>query len=280
MQKRIDYENIKKITLISARNKDLGRECAKLTKFLEEKGFLINCSQNKDILDEELLKQSDFLISLGGDGTLISLCRKVHFLGKPVAGINAGRLGFLTAFSLKDGINSYKNMFKYECYLQEYNLLEVKLCTKDGQKVTKYAFNDAVFASDRTRSLIDISTAQGGKMFNHYRADGLIISTPAGSTAYNMSANGPIMHPDTPAFILTPVCPHSLSQRPVVLAKGFEISLVVENAILYLDGQELFKTKKYESIKIGLSDKKLSLLQLRNRDYFQVLKEKLHWGEN
>ncbi len=135
-----------------------------------------------------------------------------------------------------------------------------------------------VISKNNQASMAHIEVFRKEKKFNEYFGDGLIVATPAGSTAYNLSANGPIVYTLAQAFILTPVCSHSLTQRPIVLPKGFEIEIMAKDCMLCIDGQENYKMNDFKSIKVGLSDKNVALIHPKNRDYFQILKEKLHWG--
>ncbi|ECP1103707.1 NAD(+) kinase, partial [Campylobacter jejuni] len=220
----------------------------------------------------------DFVISLGGDGTLISLCRKACEYDKAVLGIHAGHLGFLTDFKVDEAENFFQAFFQGEFRIEKPYLLSIFLEDRQGKILEKLAFNDVVISKNNQASMAHIEVFRKEKKFNEYFGDGLIVATPAGSTAYNLSANGPIVYTLAQAFILTPVCSHSLTQRPIVLPKGFEIEIMAKDCMLCIDGQENYKMNDFKSIKVGLSDKNVALIHPKNRDYFQILKEKLHWG--
>ena len=158
-------------------------------------------------------------------------------------------------------------------------MLEIEIETIK-KTYTFYAFNDIVLSRPSISKMIKLDASIDGEVFNHYNGDGLIISTPAGSTAYNLSAGGPVLFPLTKAFVITPICPHSLTQRPLVLPAGFEITLTTHNntASLVIDGQETFSFTNQDQIRIKVATKYALLIHRLERNYFEVLKEKLNWG--
>ncbi|TQR31897.1 NAD(+) kinase [Campylobacter sp. MIT 99-7217] len=286
MKTPLNYKNIKKIGLVSRQNSNLDEEILFLKDIFEQKNIelLLEKTSSKTINLakfelEELFVQSDFVISLGGDGTLISLCRKACEYNKALLGINAGNLGFLTDFKTSEARAFFDDFFEGKFRIEKPFLLEVNFILKDGQSLSKTAFNDVVFFRNSQKSMAHIEVLRNSSVFNEYSGDGLVIASPAGSTAYNLSANGPIVYTLAEVFILTPVCSHSLTQRPVVLPRGFELEVRTKDCLICIDGQENFKSGDFESIKIKLSDKSVSLIHPQNRDYFQILKEKLHWGK-
>ena len=227
---------------------------------------------------DELFTRCDFIISLGGDGTLISLCRKASEYDKALLGIHAGRLGFLTDFTIDEAEAFFDEFFAGKFRVEEPFLLDIILESKQGQVFEKTAFNDVVFSRTQKHSMAHIEVLRNGKTFNEYYGDGLIVASAAGSTAYNLSANGPIIYTLAEVFLLTPVCSHSLTQRPIVLPKGFELEVRAKECSFFIDGQECLDTRDFASIRLRLSDKKVRLIHPKNRDYFQILKEKLRWG--
>ncbi|AXP08758.1 NAD(+) kinase [Campylobacter hepaticus] len=285
MQNKIDYKNIKKIGLVARPNSSFDKEILKLQTILRVYDIeLVLFKKSSKILNllqyelDDLFKICDLIISLGGDGTLISLCCKACEHDKPLLGIHAGRLGFLTNFKMDEAENFFKAFFQGEFRVEKPYLLSLSLENKQGKNLEKLAFNDIVIGKNNKASMAHIEVFRKAKKFNEYFGDGLIVATPAGSTAYNLSANGPIVYTLAQAFILTPVCSHSLTQRPIVLPKGFEIEIMAKDCILCVDGQENYQMNDFKSVKVGLSDKNVSLIHPKNRDYFQILKEKLHWG--
>ncbi|MDX1807915.1 MAG: NAD(+) kinase [Sulfurospirillaceae bacterium] len=227
---------------------------------------------------DEMCKKSDFIISLGGDGTLISLCRKSFNYNKPILGIYAGQLGFLTDIKTDEIEEFIDNMFLGKYRIDERMLLEISLHQNKRVK-NIVAFNDVVFARDNTSSMSAVAAFVNHDMINLYRGDGLIVSTPTGSTAYNVSAGGPVVYPLTEALILTPICPHSLTQRPLVLPVNFEVEFKSEDDMLIvIDGQDRYKMRDFEKVTIKIAKKSAKLIHSLEKNYFNTLKDKLSWG--
>ena len=223
---------------------------------------------------------SDFLVTLGGDGTLISTVRRSFKYGIPVLGIHAGRLGFLADIGLDEFEDFFKKILKGEYRIDERAILKAKVVEGD-KKVKMYAFNDIVITRESISKMIHIDTYVDKKSFNTYYGDGVIVSTPTGSTAYNLSAGGPIIFPLTNVFALTPICPHSLTQRPAVLPGEYPIEMKTgdDKALVIVDGQDMYELHKNQSIYIQLAVRKARLIHRMEFNYFEVLKEKLGWGE-
>ena len=277
----IDYKNIKKVGLVSRPNTDLSKEISHIKSLLDKRDIELLLAKTKLGDDKELdglFTQSDLIISLGGDGTLISLCRKACEYDKAILGVNAGNLGFLTDCSVAELEDFFDEFFAGNFRVDRPYLLDIFLEDKNGKKIVKNAFNDIVFTSSFHQSLAHIEVLRNDKIFNEYYGDGLIISSPAGSTAYNLSANGPIIYTLAEVFVLTPICSHSLTQRPIVLPRGFEIFLRARDCVFCIDGQEHYNANDYDKISINLSKKTVSIIHPKKRDYFQILKEKLNWG--
>ncbi|MDD2383003.1 MAG: NAD(+) kinase [Sulfurospirillaceae bacterium] len=227
---------------------------------------------------EEMCDKSDFLISLGGDGTLISLCRRSFKYAKPVLGIHAGQLGFLTDIKTSEIGSFIDAIFEGKYSIDTRMMLEISLHVKG--KIEKFvAFNDIVFSRSKISHMTTIKAFVDGVLFNSYYGDGLIVSTPTGSTAYNLSAGGPVLYPLTEAFILTPICPHSLTQRPLVLPVDFEISFQSsDDTVIVVDGHDTYKMSDVDFVSVKNAHKGAKLIHCLNRSYFDVLKDKLHWG--
>jgi NAD+ kinase len=227
-----------------------------------------------------LCRECDLLVTVGGDGTLISAVRRSHDFGKPVMGIHAGKLGFLADVAL-DELDTFLTQVKAGEYrIDERAMLEAVIKTQAGEKKV-VAFNDIVITRPSISKMIHVETFVDGKSFNTYFGDGVIISTPTGSTAYNLSAGGPVLFPLTQVFALTPICPHSLTQRPVVLPGQYDIELRTpdQSALAIVDGQDMYKFGEGDSIRISLAESPAKLLHRKAFNYFDVLKEKLNWGE-
>jgi len=230
----------------------------------------------KGIPLNDLCRKVDFLISVGGDGTLLSVVRKSFKYDKPVLGINLGTLGFLTDISMEQ-LPSFIKDLKNNIYK-----IDNRMMVEGSVNLNKFvAFNDIVISRKSISSMIKISAKIDGKHFNSYDGDGVIVSTPTGSTAYNLSVGGPIVYPLTEAFIVTPVAPHSLTQRPLVMPADFEIEFkIIDNqgAVVIVDGQDIYEVEQNQSIKVKIANKKAKMIHRIQRNYFEVLNEKLRWG--
>lgn len=238
---------------------------------------LIGC---EGISFEQMCEKSDFLVSLGGDGTLISLCRRSFKYEKPILGIYAGQLGFLTDIKFGEIEDFIDKIFKHEYRIDTRMMLEVSLHVKKT-KQTIVAFNDIVFSRPKISSMANIEAYIEGELINSYYGDGLIVSTPTGSTAYNISAGGPVVFPLTQALILTPICAHSLTQRPLVLPVNFEVEIKSSNSdmVIIVDGQDTYEMGDFDRISIKIADSGAKLIHRIDKNYFKVLKDKLHWGQ-
>ncbi len=236
---------------------------------------------------EEMFEKSDLLIAFGGDGTLLSLSRRSYHHDKPILGINAGNLGFLTDIQLDEIESFIDKIFAGEYRIDHRMVLEVELHAATGTK-NLIAFNDVVLSRPSIEGMINVdaylTSSDAGmeqKHLNRYRGDGLIISTPTGSTAYNLSAGGPIVFPLTEALILTPICPHSLTERPMVLPADFEVAFKSKDeTIIVVDGQDIYNLKFFDSIKVKIASRSVRMIHRLERNYFDVLKQKLNWGSN
>jgi len=229
---------------------------------------------------ERMCSECDFLVSLGGDGTLLSLVRRSYKYDKPVAGINAGNLGFLADVKVDEVENFLKQLKEGECRIDERMMIEGTI-EGEGKEIKFFAFNDVVITRPTISKMATIEVCVDGDMINKYRGDGLIISTPTGSTAYNLAADGPVMYPLTKAFILTPICPHSLTQRPLVMPADFTITIKTPNKklLVVIDGQDSYELDRSDTLTIQGAKKSAKLLHRKERNYFRVLRDKLSWGD-
>jgi len=239
------------------------------------------------IPDEEMFEKSDILISIGGDGTLLSLSRRSYRYNKPILGINAGNLGFLTDIKLDEIEEFVDKIFQGKYRIDHRMVLDVTLISKISDK-SLIAFNDIVLSRPSIEGMVNVDayvtsheSHMAKKHLNRYYGDGVIVSTPTGSTAYNLSAGGPIVYPLTEAIIVTPICPHSLTERPLVLPADFEISFESEDeTIIVVDGQDIYNLKFFDAICIKIASKGVRMIHRMERNYFDVLKQKLHWGSH
>ncbi len=231
---------------------------------------------------EAMVARSDFLISLGGDGTLLSLVRRSYGSGKPVLGINAGNLGFLADIRLSEVEPFIQRLLAGDYRIDDRMMIEGYVQRADGEKKSFFAFNDVVITSPKPSKMVQVNASIDGERFNSYRGDGLIISTPTGSTAYNLAAGGPVIYPLTKAFIITPVLAHSLTnQRPLVVPADFGIGLDTEKyeAIAVIDGQDEYVLAEGDMVYIMGAKIGARLIHRTERNYFAILRDKLHWGE-
>jgi len=230
---------------------------------------------------DELCQKSDFLVSLGGDGTLLSLVRKSYGYHKPVLGINAGTLGFLADVRIVEVDEFLDNLLINNYRIDDRMMIDGYIQTADGRKKF-HAFNDVVIMRPTISHMVKIDASIDGEWFNTYRGDGLIISTPTGATAYNLAAGGPVMYPLTKAFIMTPIAAHSLTQRPLVLPSNFTIDLSSpkDRVVVMVDGQDDYEMQAGEVLVINGAQIGAKLLHKKERNYFSVLREKLSWGDD
>jgi NAD+ kinase len=230
----------------------------------------------------ELPAQVDAVIVLGGDGTLLSMARAVGDLGVPILGINLGGLGFLTATTLDELLPAMEALLAGAMAVEERMMLSARL-VRGPQTIGEYvALNDVVITKSAMSRIIDLAVSVGGRHATSYRADGLIISTPTGSTAYNLSTGGPILFPTMDAVVLTPIAPHTLSNRPIVLPGGERIEVTLradQEVMLTMDGQVGVPLRERDRVEVGKARARIRLLRFEQRDFFSVLRTKLKWGE-
>ena len=230
----------------------------------------------------ELPSQSDLLLVLGGDGTLLSMARMVGDLGVPILGVNLGGLGFLTALTLDELFPALEAYLRDELVIEDRMLLEARVY-RQGERLGEYAaLNDVVITKSAMSRIIRLEVAVDGDFATGYRADGLILSTPTGSTAYCLSAGGPIVFPTMDAVVLTPICSHTLTNRPIVLPATQRISirlLTDQDVMLTLDGQVGFALKANDTVEVRRAAARTRLLRVPQKHFFSVLRTKLKWGE-
>lgn len=232
-------------------------------------------------------KQKDFdnvnlVIVLGGDGTMISAARLLQNLDVPILGINYGSLGYITEFRIEEIYDALEEVLAGNFETDKRLTLDVTHIRKGKTLSRNRVLNDVVINKAALARIINIEATLDGLYINEFRADGLIISTPTGSTAYNLSAGGPIVFPTMSALIVTPICPFTLSNRPIVVPDSAEIELRLktenEDVALTLDGQIGFELTAQDVIKVSKSKTTLNLIKPHNRNYFDVLRNKLKWG--
>ncbi|MDD5160050.1 MAG: NAD(+)/NADH kinase [Sulfuricurvum sp.] len=226
-----------------------------------------------------MCQNSDFLVTIGGDGTLISAVRRSYRYQLPVLGIHAGKLGFLADLDFAELELFVDKLLAGDYRIDQRAVLQATIVTPNGESEI-FAFNDIVLTRPSIAKMIRLETFIDGRSFNTYYGDGVVVSTPTGSTAYNLSAGGPVLFPLTRVFALTPICPHSLTQRPVVLPGHFEIEMKTPDpsALVIVDGQDLVEISENDTVHIKLASGAAHLIHRKEFNYFEVLKEKLGWG--
>lgn len=226
--------------------------------------------------------EADLIVVLGGDGTMISTARLVGDREVLVLGINYGSLGYLTDFRIEEMFPTLELIFAGNYEIDRRVMLEAEHWRDEGIQASGRVLNDVVINKAALARIIEIEVSLNNLFVNSFRSDGLIVSTPTGSTAYNLSAGGPIVYPSMNAVVLTPICPFTLTNRPIVIPDSAEIELKLlnenEGVVLTLDGQSGFPMEARDRVVIRKSRTTFNLVQPPNRNYFDVLRNKLKWG--
>jgi len=227
-------------------------------------------------------KNPDFVLMLGGDGTLLSAARAVAHADVPILAVNLGSLGFLTEVPLSEMYSTLEAVDQGNCPVEERSVLDCQLIRNDQCLAQHFALNDVVVNKSAISRLVEFDMFVDGIFVFNYKADGVIISTPTGSTAYSLAAGGPILMPSVKAFVVTPVCPHSLTHRPLVVKDEATIELLVETreeeAFLSIDGQVGVPVQHGDRIICRRASHTVKLMRVR-RTFFDVLRNKLKWGQ-
>ena len=233
-------------------------------------------------IDENLGDAPELGLVLGGDGTLLSAARRVGLRGAKLLGINLGSLGFLTSHSANDAKQAVEDYLAGRLAEDSRMMLHAELW-RDGAKVMEAEIlNDAVLAKGALARIMDMHLSVNGQEAALIKADGLIVATPTGSTAYSLAADGPILHPALEALVISPICPHSLTLRPLVVDAAMRVAITVgdaEDAHLTLDGQVGQAFRQGDCVEISRSAHTITLLQSTALPYFQLLQQKLHWAD-
>jgi len=225
---------------------------------------------------------ADLCLVLGGDGTLLNAARRVGLRGTPILGINLGSLGFLTAHPLSGARAAVEAFFAGTLVPDVRPMLEAELWRQGQLLARQTVLNDAVVAKGALARIMDLNLKVGDQDAGPMKADGLIVATPTGSTAYALSAGGPIMHPSLEAFVIAPICPHTLTLRPSVVPSSRPITITLmdaEDAHLTLDGQVGYRVVPGDEVRLRQAEARITLLQSPGLDFFALLQQKLHWGD-
>ena len=225
----------------------------------------------------------DMIIVLGGDGTLLSVSRLVEGRDVPILGVNLGGLGFLTEVTLDALYPTLERVFQQEFIPRELLLINAQVVRQGEIVAQSSCLNDAVISKGFLARMIRLETSVNGQFVTSMRGDGLIVSTPTGSTAYSLSSGGPIVHPSVDALILTPICPHTLTNRPIVIPATARVEATLkcadEGAIVTFDGQVGFHLLENDIVTMAASDDRIRLFRSPTKNDYEILRTKLRWGD-
>ena len=232
--------------------------------------------------DEEVIENSDLIVALGGDGTMLAVARLLDYRSTPVLGINLGTLGYLTEFTVEEAIPTLEAILRDAYLIDRRTLIDWRI-TRDREIIAAgSALNDVVVNKATLSRIIEIDCTVGGQYVTTYRADGLIIATPTGSTAYNLSAGGPIIYPSVGAVSIAPICPHTLTNRPLILPDSEAIELALQTrdqeVMFTSDGHTGVHLHADDKILVVKSNKTFNTVSTQERNYFQILRNKLRWS--
>lgn len=289
--------SIKRIgVVVKPHQPDALETLCRLTRWLSERGITLFGSPQIErerieqqtgcavevVNENELAQQVDLMLVLGGDGTMIATARMVGDTKVPVIGVNYGGLGYLAEFPLEELFPALDSILAGEYQVQQRLMLSVELWRGEELVTRNRVLNDVVVNKSALARIVEIEAYLNQQFLNLFRADGLIVATPTGSTAYNLSAGGPIIFPSMSAVVITPICPFTLSNRPIVVPDDsmIEVRLMTRNeeVALTLDGQVGFPLQAGDRAVIRKSNTAFNLVQPPNRNYFDVLRNKLKWG--
>lgn len=232
---------------------------------------------------DKVYEKADILVVLGGDGSILEASRRAALTQTPILGINLGRLGFMAELEM-DELKLLSRLFDGSYQIDERAMLGVEMIDNKGhRKLASFALNDAVVSGGSIARIVDLELLEGGERVTTYRADGLIVATPTGSTAYSMSAGGAVCDPSLACFCVTPICPHSLTARPLIFPDSATLEIKntcvrEKNLFLTIDGRTNYELFRGETVRITRSDKVTRLITLRERSFYNVLRQKMTNG--
>lgn len=274
---------MKPTVLVCAKKKDASAQKAadKLIQWLQENDFNpLDVTKSETAITDKEVKDVKLGVVIGGDGTFLSLARRLESKDAfPLMGVNLGTLGFITEVGEDEMIAAVSDALRKKPKEELRFLLDVEILRQGKQLQVSTAFNDTAITKDAQTTILSFEVSVGGELLSHIRSDGYIISTPTGSTAYALSAGGPLLHPQVNAVVLIPICSHALSARPIVIPKELEVKILLREfkgkAYVLLDGQVDIEIKPGDEIRISSSKTSLRLVRTPMRNWSQTLRTKL-----
>lgn len=291
MSQKMLGRSIRRVVIVAKLGPPEGQRLAlQMGEWLEQRGIAVTFETNtasaigrqNGISRNALPPDMDLAVVAGGDGTLLSVARAAAPLGIPILGVNLGSLGFLTELQPEEIFPGLQAVLDGNLVIDERQMLRVRPF-REGKEQPEFALlNDAVIAKSALARMISIELLVDGQRVTTYTSDGLIVSTPTGSTAYNLSAGGPILDPHMRAFVISPICPHSMTYRPLVVPGSVTLEIVLrsdgEAVYSTLDGQIGFPMEIDDALKIDAHPNPVRLVRIADRTFFEVLRRKLSWG--
>ena len=268
--------NVRNVLIVTKpKQADVARVAAELVQWFRTKNLVAS-------LDQASAAAADLVVVLGGDGTLLAAARLLGDRQVPIVAVNYGGLGFLTEVTLDQMYPALERVLAGEFVTQHRMMMDLHV-SRGGERLARYrALNDVVINKGTLSRMIELEACVDGQYVSRFRSDGLIVSTPTGSTAYNISAGGPIIFPTMSAMIVTPICSHTLTNRPIVLPESVTIEITLrsaqEDVYVTVDGQVGLKLKMDDHLLVGKSDVAVKLVAPADKNYFDVLRGKLKWG--
>ncbi len=276
------FMNRRVLILVKSNSEDAKKVANELTKWLRSHSYeIIDVSDGDYSLTKNLLKNVCLGIVIGGDGTFLSLVRRLaHKTLFPIMGVNLGSVGFITEIGPEEMLSTIGDILKGKYDEKLRMLIRVEIWRSNQKILEGMVFNDAVLSKDVKTSILTIDVILNGDHLISMRTDGFVVSTPIGSTAYCLSAHGPILHPDTNSMVLVPICAHSLSVRPIVVPMNAEIEIILKepakNAYLILDGQVDYEVLSNDKIKVGYAEDSLKMVGCSRHRWSEALRTKLN----
>ncbi|MEG6565847.1 NAD(+)/NADH kinase [Thermoanaerobacterium saccharolyticum] len=227
----------------------------------------------------EIFENSDFIVALGGDGTILNVARQCASFSTPILGVNLGHLGFLAEVDAENVVEAVEKIVNDEFFIDKRMMLEASIIKENMEAVNLIALNDIVVTRGSFSRMVKLKVFVNEQYVNTYLADGIIISSPTGSTAYSLSAGGPIVYPNLELFIITPICPHTLHSRSIIVSEKDKVKLVIvgenQDVMATTDGQQGYKLNSGDTIYVKKSNRYTNLIRLKSMNFFELLRSKL-----